>query len=80
MDGGSSLTIMYSETLYAMDIHRSRIRPSGAPFYGIVQGKQAVPIGQINPPITFGDRTNFRTETLNFDVVDFYRAYHVILG
>ena len=80
MDGGSSLNIMYSETLYAMDIDRSRIRPSGAPFHGIVLGKQAVPIGQINLPVTFGDRANFRTEILNFDVVDFCGAYHVILG
>jgi hypothetical protein len=39
MDGGSDLNIMYVETLDAMGINRSRIRPTGAPFHGIVLGK-----------------------------------------
>ena len=42
--------------------------------------KQAVPLGQINLPITFGDPTNYRTETLTFEVVGFYGTYHAILG
>jgi hypothetical protein len=29
---------------------------------------------------TFGDRRNFRTETLIFKVLDFERSYHAILG
>ena len=45
MDGGNDLNIMYAETLDAMGIDRSRIRPTGAPFHGIVPGKQAVPLG-----------------------------------
>ena len=45
MDGGSGLNIMYAETLDAMGINRSRVRPTGAPFHGIVPGKQAVPLG-----------------------------------
>jgi len=45
MDGGSSLNIMYAETLDAMGIDRSRIRPTKVPFHGIVPGKQAIPIG-----------------------------------
>ena len=45
MDGGSSLNIMYAETLDAMGIDRARIRPTRAPFHGIVLGKQAIPIG-----------------------------------
>jgi hypothetical protein len=42
-------------------------------------GKQAVPIGQIDLPVTFGDRSNFRMEMLTFEVVDFCGAYHAIL-
>ena len=64
MDGGSSLNIMYAETLDAMGIDRSRVRPTGAPFHGIVPGKQAISLGQIDLPVTFGDSTNYRTETL----------------
>ena len=43
-------------------------------------GEQAYPLGQIDLPVTFGDRANFRTEVLTFEVVDFLRSYHAILG
>jgi hypothetical protein len=39
MDGGSDLNIMYAETIDAMGIDRSQLRPSEAPFHGIVPGK-----------------------------------------
>ncbi|XP_066323820.1 uncharacterized protein [Miscanthus floridulus] len=65
MDGGSSLNIMYAETLDAMGIDRSWIQPIGAPFHGIVLGKQAMPLG---------------TETLTFKVVGFHGTYLAILG
>ena len=55
MDGGSGLNIMYAKTLYVMGINRTHLRPTRAPFHGIVLGKQAMPLGQINLPITFGD-------------------------
>ena len=45
MDGGSGLNIMYVETLDPMGIDRVRIRPTGAPFHGIMPRKQAMPLG-----------------------------------
>ena len=39
-----------------------------------------MPLGQIDLPITFGDPTNYRTETLTFEVVGFHGTYHAILG
>ncbi|XP_066333300.1 uncharacterized protein [Miscanthus floridulus] len=66
MDGGSSLNIMYAEMLDAMGIDRSRIRPTRAPFHGIMPRKQTMPLGQIDMPITFKDLTNYRMETLTF--------------
>ena len=30
-------------------------------------------------PITFGDPTNYRTNTLTFEVVGFHETYHAIL-
>jgi hypothetical protein len=39
MDGGSGLNIMYAETLDAMGIDQSRIRPTRVPFHGIIPGK-----------------------------------------
>jgi hypothetical protein len=80
MDGGSGLNIMYAETLNAMGISRSRIQPIGAPFHDVVLGKQAMPLGQMNLPDTFGISSNYWMETLTFEVVGFHGAYHAILG
>jgi hypothetical protein len=80
MDEGSGLNIMYTETLDAMGISQIQLRPSGAPFHGIILGKRALPLGQINLPITFGDPSNFRKKTLTFEVVGFCDTYHVVLG
>ena len=71
---------MYAETLDAMGINRSRIWPTGAPFHSIMPEKQAMPFGQIDLPITFRNSTNYRTETLTFEVVEFHGTYHAILG
>jgi hypothetical protein len=63
-----------------MGIPRSALRLSMAPFHGVVPGIEALPLGQIDLPVTFGDVRNFRTETLTFEVVGFSRMYHAILG
>ena len=63
-----------------MGVDRMNLRPTRAPFHGIVPGKQAMPLGQIDLPITFGDQFNYRTETLTFEVVGFPKTFHAILG
>ena len=80
MDGGSGLNILYIDTLNAMRIPRSELRPVGSPFHGVISGAQAYPLGQIDLPVTFGSRANFRSEVLTFEVVDFPGSYHAILG
>ncbi|XP_039827264.1 uncharacterized protein LOC120688987 [Panicum virgatum] len=40
---------------------------------------KAYPVGNIDLPVTFGSKANFRTETLTFEVVDWKGAYHAIL-
>ena len=80
MDGGSSLNILYLDTLEAIGIPRGYLRDSPFPFYGILPGMKAYPVGNIDLPITFGSKTNFRTKTLTFEVVDWKGAYHAILG
>jgi hypothetical protein len=32
------------------------------------------------PPVTFGDLSNFRKETLTFEIVGFCGTYHAMLG
>ena len=39
-----------------------------------------MPLGQINLPITFRGSSNYRMETLAFEVVGFHGTYHAILG
>jgi hypothetical protein len=80
MDGGSGINVLYASTLDDMGIPRSALRPSTAPFHGVVPGMEALPIRQIDLPVTFGDVRNFRTETLTFEVVGFSGTYHAILG
>ena len=41
---------------------------------------KAYPVGNIDLPVTFGKRANYRIETLTFEVVDWKGAYHAILG
>ena len=45
MDGGSSLNILYVNTLDAMRIPRLELRPTSSPFYGVILGAQAYPLG-----------------------------------
>ncbi|XP_066375105.1 uncharacterized protein [Miscanthus floridulus] len=80
MDGGSGLNIMYAKTLDEMDNDRTRDRSTRAPFHGIMPGKQPMPLGQIDMPITFGNPSNYRMETLTFEVVGFPETFHAILG
>ncbi|XP_066316533.1 uncharacterized protein [Miscanthus floridulus] len=80
IDGGSGLNIMYTETLDAMGIDRVRVQPTRAPFHSVVPRKQALPLGQLDLPVTFEGLSNYRTKTLTFEVVGFHRTYHAILG
>ena len=80
MDGGSSLNILYVNTLDAMRIPRSKLCLAGSPFHRVIPGVQAYSLVQIDLPIMFGSRANFRSEVLTFEVVDFLGSYHAILG
>jgi hypothetical protein len=71
MDGGGSLNIIYAETLGLLGIDLSMIRAGAAPFHGIVLGKRVLPLGQLDLPVCFGAPSNFRRETLTFEVVGF---------
>ena len=80
MDGGSGLNIMYAKMLDEMGIDQTRLHPTRAPFHGIMPRKHAIPLGQIDLPVTFGDQFNYRTETLTFEVVGVPGTFHAILG
>jgi hypothetical protein len=71
MDGGSSLNIIYAETLGLLEIDLSTIRAGAAPFHGIIPGKRVLPLGQLDLPVCFRTPSNFQRETLMFEVVEF---------
>jgi hypothetical protein len=80
MDGGSSVNVIYAETLGLLQIDLSMIRAGAAPFHGIIPGKRVQPLGQLDLPVCFGTPSNFRKETLTFEVVGFRGTYHIVLG
>jgi hypothetical protein len=80
--GGSGLNVLFTKTLKKMkhDITHM-LTKSASPFYGIVPGNAAIPLGSVVLPVTFGEsRDNYRTEYVKFEVADFETSYHAILG
>jgi hypothetical protein len=80
MDGGSSLNIIYVETLELLGVDRSEVRAGAAPFHGIAPGKRILPLRQIDLPVCFGTPSNFQKEILTFEMVGFRGTYHAVLG
>jgi hypothetical protein len=80
MDGCSSLNIIYADTLKLLQIDLSSIWAGATPFHGIIPRKRVQPLGQLDLPICFGTPSNFRKETLTFEVVGFRGTYHAVLG
>jgi hypothetical protein len=80
MDRGNSLNIIYAETLELLGVDRSMIWAGAAPFHEIVPGKRVLPLGQLDLHVCFETPSNFRKETLTFEVVGFQGTYHAVLG
>jgi hypothetical protein len=82
IDGGSGLNVLFTKTLRNMKLDITHmLTKSTSPFYGIVPGNAAIPLGSVVLPVTFGEtRENYRTEYIKFEVVDFETSYHAILG
>ena len=63
-----------------MRLSETQLKHSTVKFHGIVPGRQASSMGTIVLDVTFGDETNYRTEEVAFEVVEFKSAYHAIFG
>ena len=59
IDSGSSLDLLFINTLDGMQIPRSNIKPMTSLFYEIVSGMFVTPIGQAVLLVTFGMAANF---------------------
>jgi hypothetical protein len=69
---------MFTETLRKMEFNFNKMTACDEPFYGVVPGKDAYPIGRVCLPVTFGIEENFHTEYLVFEV--WTSALHTILS
>jgi hypothetical protein len=70
MDGGSSLNLIYADTLRKIKIPMDNLLPTETSFHGIVPGKPTYPLGAIHLDVIFGTPANFRKEKIEFEVVD----------
>jgi hypothetical protein len=82
INGGSGLDVLFTKTLKKMKLDITHmLTKSTLPFYGIVPGNAAIPLGSVVLPVTYGEtRDNYRTEYVKFEVADFETSYHAILG
>jgi hypothetical protein len=78
IDGGAGLNVINHATFRQLQIPGSRLGPS-RPFSGV--GAQPVyPLGSITLPVTFGIEENFRTENVQFNVVEVNLPFNAIIG
>jgi hypothetical protein len=70
MDGGSSIKLIYADSLRKINIPLSDLLPSETSFHGIVPGKATYPLRMIYLDVIFGNPANFRKEKIEFEVVD----------
>ena len=80
MDGGSSLNLIYEDTVRRMRINPSRISQSNTTFEGVIPGIEAYGRGSVVLEVTFGSPGNSRSEELLFNIAPFQSGYHALLG
>ena len=79
MDGGSSLNLIYEDTVRGMGINPSRIRQSNTTFEGVIPGVKAYSRGSVILKVIFGSPGNSRSEELLFIIAPFQSDYHALL-
>ena len=79
MDGGSSLNLLYQDTVRKMGIDPSRIKPTKTTFKGVIPSVEARCTGSITLEVVFGSPDNHRTEDLVFDIVPFHSDHQALL-
>ena len=65
IDNGSSINILYRDTMLKLGITDNMLQPSRTTFHGIAPGVSCAPMGKVGIDVLFGTREN-----LQFEVVD----------
>ena len=80
IDNGSSINIMYRDTMHKLGVTENMLQPSRTTFHGIVPGVSCSPMGKVRVDVLFGSKHNCRVENIEFEVVDLESPYHALLG
>ena len=80
MDGGSSLNLIYQNTICEMGIDPTKIFHSHTTFKGVTPGPGAHCTGSLLLKVIFGFPDNFRSEHLTFHIAPFQSRYQALLG
>jgi hypothetical protein len=82
INGGSGHNVLFTKTLKKMKLDITHmLTKSTSPFYDIVPGNAAIPLGSVVLQVTFGETgENYRTEYIKIKVADFETSYHAVLG
>ena len=78
INGGAGLNVLSVEMFDSLQVPYDQLQPT-KPFSGVTGGS-TTPIGQVRLPITFGERNNYHTELIDFDVAHIRLPYNAILG
>ena len=80
IDGGSSINILYRDTMTKLGLKAEDLEPTQTVFHGIIPSLSCSPIGRVRLDVLFGDSSHFRHEPIWFEVVDLSSVYHALLG
>ena len=80
MDGGSSLNLIYQDTIREMGIDPAKICHSNTTFKGVTPGPGAHCTGSLLLEVIFGVPDNLHSENLTFHIAPFQSGYQALLG
>ena len=80
MDSGSSLNMIYQDTVRKMGIDPTKISHSNTTFKGVTPGPEAHCTGSLLLEVIFGFLDNFHSEKLTFHIAPFQSGYQALLG
>ena len=80
IDGGSSIDILFCNSLPTLKLTPAQLKPYEAQFRGILPGQSSIPLTHITLSVQFRMPDHSRTEFVNFVVTNFDGTYHAILG
>ena len=80
MDGGSSLNLIYQDTIRKMGIDPTKICHVNTTLKGVTPGPGAHCTGSLLLKVIFGFPNNFHSEHLTFHIAPFQSGYQALLG